>query len=67
MAWLTIEIAAILWNYLKMGVSMLIAKTGRPFWAELARRMPTPLLAAELERRKSNDADNLSHGKERKD
>ena len=67
MAWLTIEIAVILWNYLKTGVSMLIAKTGRPFWAELARRMPTPLLAAELERRKSNAADKPSHGKERKD
>ena len=67
MAWLTVEVAVILWNYLKTGVSMLIAKTGRPFWAELARRMPTSLLAAELERRKSNDADKPPNGKKRKD
>lgn len=67
MIWLTVEVAVILWNYLKMGVSMLIAKTGKPFWVELARRMPTSLLTAELERRKNNDADKHTNGKEQKD
>ncbi len=67
MIWLTVEVAVILWNYLKMGVSMLIAKTGKPFWVELARRMPTSLLTAELERRKNNDADKPSNAKEQKD
>ena len=66
MAWLSVEVAVILWDYLKTGVLMLIAKTGRPFWAELARRMPTSLLAAELERRKNADADKASNGKDGK-
>ena len=44
MAWLTIEIAVILWNYLKTGVSMLIAKTGKPFIDILVEHLPADKL-----------------------
>ena len=44
MAWLTVEVAVILWNYLKAGVLMLIAKTGKPFIDILVEHLPADKL-----------------------
>lgn len=66
MAWLTVEVAVIVWNFLRTGVFMLIAKTPKPFWEELARRMPKAVLDAELERRQNADTDKPNEGKAKK-
>ncbi len=63
MAWLTVEVAVIAKNFLITGVLMLIAKTPRPFWEELARRMPKAVFDAEVERRKNSDASKPDKGK----
>ena len=60
MIWLSIEVAVVIWGTLRMGVTMLIAKTPRPFWDELLRRLPREALKAELERREKADADKAS-------
>ena len=44
MAWLTVEVAVILWNYLKTGVFMLIAKTGKPIIDILVEHLPADKL-----------------------
>ena len=50
MAWLTIEVAVILWDYLKTGVLMLIAKTGKPFIDILVDHLPSDKLDYVAER-----------------
>ena len=40
MAWLTVEVAIILGDLLITGVTMLIAKTGKPFWIRVAEHLP---------------------------
>ena len=58
MAWLTVEVAVILWNLLKRGIFMLIAKRGKPFWVQVAERLSIEDLEAILEkkRQKANAA-----------
>ena len=52
MAWLTLEVAVIVWNFLKMGVTMLIAKTTKPFLEQLAERVPLERLEEIVERKR---------------
>lgn len=52
MAWLTIEVAAIVWDILKMGATMLIAKTSKPFLEQLAERVPLETLEAIVEKKR---------------
>ena len=58
MAWLTVEVAVILGNLLITGVTMLIAKKGKPFWVQVAERLSIEDLEAilELKRQKANAA-----------
>lgn len=62
----TVEAAVIVWNFLRTGVFMLIAKTPKPFGEELARRMPKAALDAEPERRQNADTDKPNEGKAKK-
>lgn len=52
MAWLTIEVATIVWDILKMGATMLIAKTSKPFLEQLAERVPLETLEAIVEKKR---------------
>ena len=52
MAWLTLEVAVIVWNFLKMGATMLIAKTTKPFLEQLAERVPLERLEEIVERKR---------------
>ena len=66
MAWLTVEVAVIVWNFLRTGVFMLIAETPKPFGEELARRRPKAVLDAEPGRRQNADTDKPTEGKAEK-
>ena len=55
MIWLTVEVAVVFWGMLNTGATMLIAKTPKPFWEELLRRLPLDVLKAEVERREKSE------------
>ena len=66
MAWLTIEVAAIIWDILKMGATMLIAKSPRSLTQSILRGLPTEALKAEIEKRESDDAGKTDKGNGKK-
>ena len=55
MIWLSVEVAVVIWSMLNTGATMLIAKTPKPFWEELLRRLPLEVLKAEIERREKSE------------
>ena len=57
MIWLSVEVAVVIWGMLNTGVTMLIAKTPKPFWEELLRRLPLEVLKAEVERREKSETE----------
>ena len=57
MIWLSVEVAVVFWGMLNTGVTMLIAKTPKPFWEELLRRLPLEVLKAEVERREKSETE----------
>ena len=65
MAWLTVEVAVTLVNLLLMGVSVLIAKTGKPLRVQMAETLTTTDLEAILEKKhqKANAAKPPQTGK----
>ena len=65
MAWLTVEVAIILWTLLKRGLFMLIAKRSKPFWVQVAERLSVADLEAilEIKRQKTNAAKPPQNGK----
>ncbi len=66
MIWLSVEVAAIVWHILKMGVAMLIAKTSKPLRNMVLERLSREQLEAELEKRNKADANKPSEPNKRK-
>ena len=66
MIWLSVEVAVVFWGMLNTGATMLIAKTPKPFWEELLRRLPLDVLKAEVERREKSEAERPDKASDKK-
>ena len=52
MIWLSVEVVVIIWEFVKMGVSMLIAKTTPSLIEQIAERLPQERLEALVEKKR---------------